>query len=248
MIHSPFYATELEGSYIFLSASFPYGERANNFPEANPFEITGAVVALARSVFGAKGKLVFGGHPTISPLVLSVGRDFTLFCAEQGVKLDLPLVHIYQSEYFHKDIPNETLQLEKEGIGKIIWVESEIASREQSLLKMRVKMLCEPKPIAGVFIGGMDGVCDIQNPQNNADEFHLFTKYCTGKPLYPIGSTGGASHALLNHFLEHPQTMASWKYFVLNPKELAQPIPYSILTKKIVLDIIENKRQINKGQ
>jgi hypothetical protein len=239
------YATGLAGQCVFLSASFPQGERAHKFPEADPFEITAAIVALAKSVFGAKGKLVFGGHPTISPLVLSIGRDFTLFCNEQETPLDLPLVYIYQSEFFRKDIPKETLQLEKERIGEIIWVKSENADREQSLLKMREKMLREPKPIAGVFVGGMDGVYDIQNHQYN-DEFYLFTKYCKGKPLYPIGKTGGASQVLVNHLLRNPQTMDSWQYFDLKPQELAQPMPYSVLTKKIVQDIIKNTQQKGK--
>jgi len=247
------YTAGLEGSCVFLSASFPYGERANKFPEANPFEITEAIVALTRAVFGAKGKLVFGGHPTISPLVLAVGRDFAHFCADQGVDLLLPFIYIYQSEHFRFDIPRETLQLEKEGIGKIIWVKSENTDREQSLRKMRIKMLREQKPVAGVFVGGMDGVYDNKEYRYNVgefslftkycDEFHLFTKYCTGKPIYPIGKTGGTSQTLLNYLLEHPHAMESWKYFVLKPEELTQHTPYSVLTKKIVLDIIENKQQ-----
>jgi hypothetical protein len=244
LIGSPFYSDGLAGSSVFMSASFPYGDRANKFPEANPFEITSAVVALARSVFGAKGKLVFGGHPTISPLVLSVARDFTLFCANQEVKLDRPLVYIYQSKLFEDVIPKETLQLEEEGIGEIIWVNAEGTDKERSLLKMRVNMLSDSKLLAGVSIGGMNGVYDIDNKQYN-DEFYLFTKHCNGKPFYPIGSTGGASQALLKAFLKNPKMMKSWKYAVLKPDELGQPTPYSVLTKQIVLDIIENKRNSN---
>jgi len=242
LIGSPFYSEGLAGSSVFMSTSFPYGDRANKFPETNPFEITSAVVALARSVFGAKGKLVFGGHPTISPLVLSVARDFSLFCANQEVKLDLPLVYIYQSGLFRDVIPKETLQLEKEGIGKIMWVSSEGTDREQSLLKMRVNMLNDSKLLAGVSIGGMDGVYDIDNKQHN-DEFYLFTKHCKGKPFYPIGNTGGASQALLEAFLKNPKMMESWKYSILKPDELGQLTPYSVLTKKIVIDIIENSKK-----
>jgi len=136
--------------------------------------------------------------------------------------------------------------LEREGIGKIIWVKSENNNREHDLRKLRVKMLTEKKPIAGVFIGGMDGVYDAKS---DSDEFHLFMQICEGKPIYPIGTTGGASRALLTYVWEHQQLLKSWNYSVMKLEELSQPTPYSTLTKKIVLDIIQHeaKRRLKKN-
>jgi hypothetical protein len=240
VVSSPLYSNGLKNQSVFLSASFPFGNRADNFPQADPFEITDAVVALARSVFGARGRLVFGGHPTISPLVLSVGRDFLSYFSEQERDSLLPLVCIYQSDYFKDQIPYETLQLENEGIGKIIWVKSIKNNLAQSLLELRVKMLSEQKPIAGVFIGGMDGV---YTSKSRNDEYHLFAEICDGKPVYPIGKTGGASQALLSYLMANRNLIEKWNYLALKPEELLQPVSYSSLSQKIVLDILQHKKQ-----
>ena len=49
---------------IFLSASLPY--RPPWAMEAQPTEIEQAIVSTARAVFARQGRLLFGGHPSIS--------------------------------------------------------------------------------------------------------------------------------------------------------------------------------------
>ncbi|MGK7898482.1 MAG: hypothetical protein AB4372_33920, partial [Xenococcus sp. (in: cyanobacteria)] len=59
----------LKGRIIFLSASFPRKDREKDkefFREYSPDDITDAVNALVRAVLSAGGKLIFGGHPTIT--------------------------------------------------------------------------------------------------------------------------------------------------------------------------------------
>ena len=66
--------SRLHGVAVFLSASVPSPERSheyNRIPEA-PLRIEEAVMSIARAIFMEGGTLVFGAHPSISPLVARV--------------------------------------------------------------------------------------------------------------------------------------------------------------------------------
>lgn len=220
----------LKGKLIFLSASFPSKQRdPADFRLARPFEITDAILAATRAIFEVTGGLVFGGHPTISPLVLSIGRDFL----NEFPKEERPFVHIYQSEFFEGKIPEETLRLKDEGIGEIYMTPAMGNDREENLLEMRRRML-ETKPIAGLFIGGMEGV---YKAGSDTSEFALFKKFCPGRPIYPIGLTGGASQILLSRILKHEEPL-QWRYKLIKTEDLQKPAPFSVLMSKVVSDII----------
>ncbi len=230
---SRIYTDQLKAHFIFISASFPRADRgADYFWTARPSEITDATLAAARAIFGARGKVVFGGHPTISPLILSVGRDFLLGFPEE----DKPFVHIYQSQHFENRVPAETLQLAEEGIAQIHWVPGAGKETEKNLLKMRIEMLTRTRPIAGIFIGGMEGV---YREAARESEFSLFKEIRRGHPIYPIGATGGGSQILLNRILTNQEPMV-WHFTTLTLKELSQPSADGVLMKKIVSDIIEH--------
>ena len=47
-----------------------------------PLEITNAVVACVSAIWIAGGKILYGGHPAIAPLLLSVAQDFRLEAEE----------------------------------------------------------------------------------------------------------------------------------------------------------------------
>jgi hypothetical protein len=85
----------LEGRAVFISASFPSGDRGERFQPYDPAEIADAVTAVARAVFTVGGKLVFGGHPTITPLIL--------FVAEEHRHLNA--VDVFQSGWYEREIP-----------------------------------------------------------------------------------------------------------------------------------------------
>ncbi|MGH8300567.1 MAG: hypothetical protein ACRET5_03775, partial [Steroidobacteraceae bacterium] len=97
----------LRSKAVFLSASFPSGDRGQAFRPYDAEAIADAVVAITRAVLYAGGRLVFGGHPTISPLVL-------LIAAELDTK---GRVDIFQTRYFEGQVPPETLELDKRGYG-----------------------------------------------------------------------------------------------------------------------------------
>ncbi len=160
---------------IFLAASFPSGERGARFVPHNAAEIADAVTALARAILVSGGRLVFGGHPTITPLVFSVASEH----ARQGA------VEVYQSRWFEHEIAPETRRLEELGFGRILWTEKK-DTLQDSLDVMRRTMLREANPIAGLFVGGMEGILD---------EWHLFGEMLKG-PRFRLVRPGGAAATL----------------------------------------------------
>ena len=187
---------------VFLSASVPNREGFKKVPDA-PFLIEQAVVSLARGVFSEGGQIVFGAHPSISPLVASVASEYRLAGSPDEIK---PVV-IYQSEAFTEVLPKDTSDMFRFGFAELIWTEArggekyilkEPASRScpQSLRHMRERMIRETKPRIMVVVGGMEGVFE------EVDLFSDFwmhnTELLRDKPkppplLYVATSTGGAA-------------------------------------------------------
>lgn len=178
----------LSGRKIFLSASFPHGPRGERFPPAQPSAIADAVTSVVRAVFEADGRLVFGGHPTISPLVLLVAREYGRRDA----------VDIYQTRSYEDIVPEETKRLAK-GYGALHWTDN---VGEESLALMRETMLRD-RPRAGVFIGGMEGV---------VDEFALLAD----APRFVIAAPGGAAQQLARQATEW-QPPAGFEDYVESP-------------------------------
>lgn len=158
---------------MLLSASFPSGERASDVQPFDAASIADAVTAVVRAVLISGGKLLFGGHPTITPLVLLIG-------SELGVR---HAVDVFQSEWFREEVTDETVALVKSGVGKIHWT-SQMSTREESLELMRSRMFSFVRPMAAVFIGGMSGM---------HDEYLRFGEVCPGVPRLPLFGPGGAA-------------------------------------------------------
>ena len=64
----------LRGRSVFLSASIPVRPGFRRVSGA-AVEIEEAVVSFARAVLKEEGTVVFGAHPSISPLVASVASE-----------------------------------------------------------------------------------------------------------------------------------------------------------------------------
>jgi hypothetical protein len=158
---------------VFLSASIPSPDRDPLYMStANLMAIREAVTALTLVVVPT-ARLVFGGHPAISPLVhLAAER---LGAADN--------VFIYQSSFFQNVIPPSSLRFRH-----LIWTPAE-ADRASSLLHMRREMISSEPFQAGVFIGGMEGV---------EDEFQLFQQYHPNALLLAVASTGAAARVLFD--------------------------------------------------
>jgi hypothetical protein len=156
---------------IFLSASVPLPERDKEYIEtADIIAIRDAVVALATVVL-PHHRIVWGGHPSITPLIYYVMDKLNLNIQNH--------VTIYQSKLFEKFFPEDNNKFENVELTEI--VEND---RDKSLLHMRERMLSEFNFSAAVFIGGMDGI---------EVEFRMFIERHPEALVIPIASTGAAT-------------------------------------------------------
>jgi|GEM_PF-2337987 len=203
--------SRLHGVTIFLSASIPTRERSDEYkriPEA-PQQIEEAVVCIARAIFMEGGTLVFGAHPSISPLVARVVDHYYLPAAaeelprERGPERDdsqwqNPSLVIYQSRVWEKYWAEATERLTRHPLVRVIWIDAEpgetvnleIKDRAQapkSMKKMRESMIEQTSPVAMIAIGGMRGVFD---------EARIFAKLRPSQPIFTLGTTGGAAALL----------------------------------------------------
>lgn len=153
---------------IFLSASIP--DRDPYVRDSDPIAIREAVLALV-AVTVRERRLVFGGHPAISPLVEHAARSLNA----------VDNVDIFQSEWYRNVIPPEA-----RAFRNLKWTQSGINS-DDSLDIMRQQMIRSQPFCAAVFIGGMEGILD---------ECRIFKLIHSSAKLFPIASTKGASFTL----------------------------------------------------
>lgn len=158
---------------IFLSASIPYQERDKKFYDtADVMAIRDAVRALATVVI-PRAHLVWGGHPAITPLI-----SYVIQRMNADVKKHVTL---YQSLAFEKFFPEDNFQFKNI---ELVKAESDTPS---SLLSMRNAMIGSHNYVAGVFIGGMEGVLD---------EYEMFIKLHPKAMTLCVASTGAAAKIL----------------------------------------------------
>ena len=156
---------------IFLSASIPLPERDEKYiGTADIIAIRDAVIALTTVVL-PHHKLIWGGHPSITPLIYYVMERLNLDIQEH--------VTLYQSKLFEKNFPEDNNKFEN-----VILTDNINNDKAQSLLYMRNKMLDESEFSAGIFIGGMEGV---------EEEYDMFIKKHPKALALPIASTGAAA-------------------------------------------------------
>jgi hypothetical protein len=173
---------------VLLAASYPPREYKSR---ADSHEIAAAVKALAGAIFQAGWTLVFGGHPTISPLILMIAREYD--------RKDR--VVIYQSAYFENHIGPATRSLTSEHYGHIEFVENHPSEPPPavgekldptrcplSLTLMRESMMQHPGIAALVLIGGDTGL---------RQELDLFARTHENLPVIPIAAPGGIARELL---------------------------------------------------
>lgn len=157
-------------SAIFLSASVPVIGREPYFGTANPFLIQTAVRELVVAVIRTH-RIVWGGHPSITPMVWNICNDLGVSYSESVI--------LYQSKFFE-----DTFPVENEHFGNIIFTDAVARDRDASLTTMRRKMISREDLVAAVFIGGMEGA---------EDEFAIFREYHPSACVVPVPASGGAA-------------------------------------------------------
>lgn len=157
-------------SAIFLSASVPLVGRGSYHETANPFLIQCAVRELVIAVI-RQHKIVWGGHPAITPMIWSI-------CEDLGVDYSGSVV-LYQSTFFKDRYPEEN-----DRFHNVVFTNAVADDRDASLLLMREEMLSRDDLVAAVFIGGMEGV---------EAEHELFRQFHPAAKVLPVPSPGGAA-------------------------------------------------------
>ena len=197
-------STELKN--IFLSASIPLPERdAKYIDTADIIAIRDAVIALSTVVL-PNHRIIWGGHPSITPLIYYVMEKLDLNIQEH--------VTIYQSRLFEKFFPADNNKFEN-----IVLTDVVENDREKSLLHMRERMLSESYFSAAVFIGGMDGI---------EVEYRMFKEKHPNALTLPIASTGAATKIVYDTILldeeKHERFVKDYGYMSLFQKYLIDKI------------------------
>ncbi len=174
-------AAEKSIKNIFLSAGVPTADRNPIYLEtADIIAIRDAVIALASTVLATNEyHLIWGGQPSITPLIALVLERFNLTMADR--------VTLYQSYEFERFFPKEN-----DNVGRIIFTEKR-ESRAASLRLMREHMIGDHDYVAAVFIGGMEGI---------QDEYAIFRELHPNVPCLPIASTGAAARLIYYEHIE----------------------------------------------
>jgi len=209
----------LAGRAVFLSASVPSRARAERYhlvPGAGP-RLEEAALRVAGAVFQAGGTLVFGGHPSISPLIGYLCTQYQRPAPAEpdrpGARSERPAagpeVVLWQSEAFRDTWAEPSRRLATMPGVTVRWTaaidgERFDASRlgsphcQKSLAHMRAAMIEATAPVAMVAIGGMEGI---------EDEFEIFRRLRETAPVYALPSTGGAARILAEN---HPNSVRSF--------------------------------------
>jgi hypothetical protein len=177
-------ADTIAGRHVLLSAGIPDEGNPDDF---NPLEIAAAATTASRRVLQAGGRLLFGGQPGIAPIVFQVAQAFARGNGR-------PPVTVYQSRLYADMMPPAIRQLQAQGLATLEVIDAVPGDRPErgrnllSLDKMRAAMLSrENDPVAGIFIGGMDGI---------RSEFEKFRELYPERPTYIFGAPGGAARRL----------------------------------------------------
>lgn len=170
---------DLSRTPVLLSASIP--DEIADTPGAQ--RLYDYVVALVRSLLGAGAHLVFGGHPTITPLVHRAARVL-------GERK--PPISLYQLERFRGREPPETG--DKAVFDHVYWLGDPSLDIDADLVHLRDPMTAQS--YAAVFIGGKSTGFKGGKP-GIRDEYERFRARHPDAPVYFVGHLGGETAKLI---------------------------------------------------
>jgi hypothetical protein len=229
---------------VFLSASEPYNTRAREYWDSrNLLYAREAVRTLTAHVL-PHWPLVFGGHPTITPLVRAIRGHILDAARRRDPKTVVqPKIVIFQSRLYVPATEDSDVVLTDSHKREGEKADPGTGWRNASLLRMRYEMLAQPDPelihpmfrdqrrigaerkrrtgsldfAAAFFIGGMEGV---------EREFRIFRTFHPRTPAYPIASTGAAARLLF--------TQMDWTGPSRLPDRLVGDTAYSLLFEHLL--------------
>ena len=174
---------------IFLSSGVPDLKKEENrryYETADLTAIRDAVLALVYVCLELNIRMVWGGHPAITPIVYEAIRNFeekkhkslNTITDDQLKEYIQNHVHLFQSTWYEKYFPKDNNRFDN-----VTLIEKK-ETEPDSLAIMRKSMLKSADFSAAIYIGGMKGILE---------EDEVFHKLYPNKPTYPIASTGGAA-------------------------------------------------------
>jgi hypothetical protein len=164
---------------VLLSASVP-GEILGT-PEAQ--RVYDFVSAIVEALFDAGIQLVFGGHPTITPLVHRMANDRVAAS---------PQIALFQLERFRAEAPPEAADTAV--FGQVHWVGDPTLDIGADLANLRDPMVRLAR--AAIFVGGKTEGFSGARP-GIRDEFERFRVQHPAGPVYLVGSPGGETARLI---------------------------------------------------
>ncbi|MFY9222922.1 MAG: hypothetical protein WAQ98_09645 [Blastocatellia bacterium] len=162
---------------VFLSLSLPKELIGTNQAQ----DLYDFLASIVKAIAISGGNIVFGGHPTITPLihkmVISLGVSY-------------PCIHLFQLERFKNDAPPE---IGDERVFQLTWYKDH-ASIDIALGNMRAVMARQAQ--AAVFLGGNRK--SITHTPGIKDEYSKFISYHPKGPAYLLGFLGGTTTEIIS--------------------------------------------------
>jgi hypothetical protein len=177
-MNAPNQTVNLNGTPVLLSASMTDEVAAG--PRAR--ELYTAIGLFVHEVIAAGGRIVFGGHPGITPLV----REAVSKLGKENV------VDLYQLRRFEGSAPAEIR--DDRVFGRIHWIESAADDIDAELGQMRDQMAEAAR--AAVFLGGKAADHYGKTP-GIRDEYQRFMEKRPDGPVYLVGLLGGETLNLI---------------------------------------------------
>lgn len=187
---------------IFLSASVPDPRRGPEYAAtADSVAIQAAVSALVHVTLGRR-RLIWGGHPSITPMIWVVAEAMGI---DYGA-----WVTLYQSRHFKEDFPAENKAFQN-----VVFTEDINENRSLSLVEMRTQMFEQNNFDAAVFVGGMEGILD---------EYKLFSEIQNAAKIIPVAATGGAALELASKASDTGAVSADYDFVAYFHRTLEIPV------------------------
>ncbi len=168
----------LQGRRILLSASLP--DELKGTPRAQG--MYDLLVLLSRALAGAGARLLFGGHPSVTPLIDR---------AVAGLGVEREFLCLYQAAHFRHQILEQVADPSR--FPQIHWIGDEGDDREAGLTAMRRAMAAEAD--AAILVGGRG-----QRPEvcpGLREEYALFLEAHPQGPLYLLGMLEGEAGRMI---------------------------------------------------
>ena len=182
---------------VFLSASVP-DEIARTPAAQRVYDLLTAVV---RALFAVGAELVFGGHPTVTPLIHRLARE------HQGAP---PRIALYQLERFRAQAPPQATDTNV--FTEIHWLGDPGANLADDLAALRAPMV--GRAGAAVFIAGKTAGFHGAKP-GIRDEYERFRARHPAAPVYLVGGAGGETARII---ADAAAAGADWEQNGLQPQ------------------------------